>query len=183
VSWFKKNFIDECFPALLRHNGSGGGIIEVAPDTIILVDEDGNEVAAHLTDNEVDLTATTNDIRLGTTAITDNGVVRGEKDIPAYYTIEGWRKISAGSALKVSLYSDSCEYTKFQAIVCTFNTTVSDSVSAEKVSIDDKVYAVNSTVKLADVVVDSGNQAIDLSLTNNSDNPVIIRFFTYKEVH
>lgn len=183
MSWFKQNFIDECFPALLRHSGTGGSIVEIAPETIVLVDEDGNEVAAHLTENEVDLTATSNDIRLGVTAITDDGVVCGEKDIPAYYTIEGWRKIEAGSAMKIILYSDSYEYTKFQAIICAFNTTASDSVSAEKVSIDDKVYAVNSIVKLADVVVDSDNQAIDLSLINNSDNPVIIRFFTYKEVN
>lgn len=77
MSWFRQNFINECFPALLRHSGTGGGIIEIAPDTIILIDEDGNEVAAHLTDSEVELTATANDIRLGTTAITNDGVTHG----------------------------------------------------------------------------------------------------------
>lgn len=176
-------FINEAKHALNRHSGSGGGIVEIDPKTIILVDEAGNEATAVLTDEEVDLTATANDIRLGTVAVTDDGVTTGEKDIPAYYTVEGHKKIPAGSAMKIALYTDSCEYTKFQAIVCAFNTSSSDSVAAEKVAINDNVYAVNSTVKLADIVVDSENQTIDLSLVNESENPVLIRFFTYKEVY
>lgn len=152
-------------------------------NTMILVDEEGNEYPATLVDEEVTLTATANDIRLGTTAVTESGVIEGEKDIPAYYTIEGFEKIPAGSALKIKLFSDSYEYTKLQAIVCAFGGTIDNSVSAEKVSINGKVYAVNSTVELAEVAVDSENRAIDLSLINESDNPVVIRFFTYKEVY
>lgn len=184
MDWFSKLFIEEAKKALNRHNGSGGGgTTEVDPTTIILVDEDGTEMTAVLTDKEVDLNATANDIRLGTVAVTDEGVTEGTKDIPAYYTFEGFRKISAGSALKINLYSDLCEYTKFQALVCAFNTNTNDSVSTEKVSIEGKVYEVNSTTALADVTVDSENQAIDLSLVNDSDKPVVIRFFTYKEVY
>lgn len=183
MSWFKDLFIDEAKHALYRHSGTGGGIVEVAPDTIILVDESGNEVAAFLTEEEVDLTATANDIRLGTTAVTDDGVVEGSKFIPSYITSEGITKIPAGSDMKISFYSDTCEYTKFQAIICAFNTSYEDSVAAEKVVINDKLYEVNSTVELATVVVDSENQVIDLSFTNNGSDAVVIRYFTYKEVY
>ena len=185
MPWFEELFIEEAEKALQYHSGRGSGTVEVevAPDIIILVDEEGTEVAAYLTEEEVDLTATANDIRLGTTAVTNDGVVEGSKDIPAYYTIEGFKKIPAGSAMKFSLYSDSCEYTKFQAIICTYNTSSIDSVSAEKVSINNKVYAVNSTVELSNVVVDPDTQSIDLSLVNDNDHDVLIRFFTYKEVY
>lgn len=151
--------------------------------TYILVDENGNEVVGVMSKNEVVFDATANDIRAGKVAASATGVVTGEKEIPAYYTIEGFEKVPAGSDLKIQLFSDSCEYTKFQAIICAAGDTIDASVSAEKVSINGKVYAVNSTVELAEVAVDSENQAIDLSLINESDNPVVIRFFTYKEVY
>lgn len=151
--------------------------------TYILIDENGNEFPAVFVENETVFTATANDIRLGTIAATADGVTEGTKDIPAYYVMEGSQKIDAGSTLKISLFSDMCEFTKLQALVCAYNTSSSDSVSTEKVSINGKVYAVNSTVELAEVAVDSENQAINLSIDNESSEPVLIRFFTYKEVY
>lgn len=183
MSWFEDLFINEAKPALDRHRGIGGGLVEVAPDTIILVDEEGTEVAAYLTEEEVDLTATPNDIRLGTTAVTDDGVVEGTKYIPSYVTTEGFKVIPAGSAMKISFYSDMYDYTKFQAIICAYNTSAADSFAAEKVSINSKVYAVNSVEAIADVIVDSKNQAIDLTLVNENEKSVVIRYFTYKEVY
>lgn len=183
MSYFEDLFIEEAKKALEYHSGRGGSMIEVSPNTIVLVDEEGTEVTAVLTDKEVDLNATANDIRLGTTAVTDDGVTVGTKDIPAYYTIEGYEYIPAGSDMVINLFSDSCEYTKLQVIICTYNTSFDDSVSATKVCINDKMYNVNSTSELTSVVVDSVNQAIDLSLTNDSGKPVLIRFFTYKEVY
>lgn len=76
MDWFTKMFISEAKPALQRHSGSGG-TVEVIPDTLILVDENGVEVVAVMTDEEVDLTATANDIRLGVVAVTDEGIVTG----------------------------------------------------------------------------------------------------------
>ena len=183
MSWLEDLFINEAKPALHRHSGTGGGTVEVAPDTIILVDDNGTEVTAFLTEEEVDLTATANDIRLGTTAVTDDGFTEGTKVIPSYYTSEGFKVIPAGSEMKISFYSDLYDYTKFQAIICAYNTSAVDSVSAEKISINDKVYAVNSIVELADVVTDSKNQAINLSLINENEKSVVVRFFTYKEVY
>ena len=93
--------------------------------------------------------ATANDIRLGKVAATESGVTTGTKDIPAYHTTEGVEKIPAGSALTIPMFSDKCQYTKLQALICTFNTLVSDSVATEKVSIDGKVYNVGSTTVLS----------------------------------
>lgn len=163
----------ECYLKALCEKNAGS--------TYILVDSDGNEVVATLVDEATVFDATANDIRLGKVAATESGVTTGTKDIPAYHTTEGVEKIPAGSVLTIPMFSDKCQYTKLQALICTFNTLVSDSVATEKVSIDGKVYNVGSTTVLSEVSVDSVNQSINLSLMNDSDNPVVIRYFTYKE--
>lgn len=48
----------------------------------ILVDENGNEVTAVMVEAETDLTATANDIRLGTTAVTVDGITEGKLIVP-----------------------------------------------------------------------------------------------------
>ena len=163
----------ECYLKALCEKNAGS--------TYILVDSDGNEVVATLVDEATVFNATANDIRLGKVAATESGVTTGTKDIPAYHTTEGVEKIPEGSALTIPMFSDKCQYTKLQALICTFNTLVSDSVATEKVSIDGKVYNVGSTIVLSEVSVDSVNQSINLSLINDSDHPVVIRYFTYKE--
>lgn len=55
--------------------------------TYILVDENGNEVPAVYMGADTILTATANDIRLGTTAITDEGVTEGT--LKSAYNING----------------------------------------------------------------------------------------------
>lgn len=149
--------------------------------TYILVDEKGNEVAATLVDNETSFDATANDIRQGKVAATNSGVTVGTKEIPAYHTSEGFKKIASGQVLKIPMYSDLCQYTKLQLIICAFNTSSANSVSAEKIGINDKVYAVNSTDVLAEITVDIESQTILLGLTNESDTAVVVRYFTYKE--
>lgn len=52
------------------------------PETIILVDENGTECIALLTDEKVDITAYASDIRKGKTAITQNGITTGDAFIP-----------------------------------------------------------------------------------------------------
>lgn len=162
-------------------SGDGGPSIEIG-ETYIFVDEDGNDVTGVVSDEPVSLDATANDIRQGKTAATNDGVTLGEKIIPSYHTEEGLAFCSAGDRMKVSLYSDRCQYTKFQALVCTSNTSTQNSVATIMVSIDGQVYAVNSTESLAEVVVDAANQAIDLAVVNDGGSPVIIRYFTYKEI-
>lgn len=148
--------------------------------TYILVDESGNEVPAVLVDEEVDLTATPNDIRLGAVAVTDDGVVTGEKEIPSYNTIEGYKLIPAGSPIQITNIVN-CEYTKLLLVVCAWNTKMSDSVCTEKVVINDNVYEVRSAESISVVIVDPENEIIDLGITNESESPCVIRYITYKE--
>lgn len=150
-------------------------------NTFILVDENGNEIPAVLTKNEVDLTATTNDIREGVVAVTDDGVVTGEKEIPSYHTDEGYRIIRNGSPF--ILPHEYCDYTKLQIIICAYNTTLTNSVAASKVVIYDGVYNVGSTELVATVVKDIENGKIDLGITNKSGGTCILRYFMYKEIY
>lgn len=158
--------------------------LEVPPSTYILVGEDGTEYPAALVEEEVELTATSNDIRIGTTAITDTGVTYGEKVIPAYHTNEGIQIIPAGSRFVITSLKDLnlYDFTKLQAIICDYNTSLSDSVAALKVSINEKVYEVLDTVSIADVTRNDDEQIIDLGITNDSDTLKILRFITYKEI-
>lgn len=154
---------------------AAGTVIEDTTQTFILVDEDGNEVPAVLVDEEVTLTATANDIRINTTAVTEAGVTVGEKVIPAYHTTEGMVGILPGEAFAIERMGDDCDFTKLQAIFCT------DSVAAQNVCINTKVYAVNSTEVISDVTIDVNTQTINFGLVNNSTIPYILRYFTYRE--
>lgn len=150
-------------------------------NTYILVDEDGDEFPAVLTEEEVDLTATPNDIRLGAVAVTDDGVITGEKEIPVYICREGYRVITNES--KFTVPTDGYDYTKLQAIFCLFNTDMMDSVAAEKVAINDCVYSVQSVEPESTIVKDSENTRIDFGITNTSGKRYLLRYFTFKEEH
>lgn len=145
----------------------------------LLTDENGTEIPAVFVENEVVFTATANDIRLGTIAATEEGVTTGTKEIPAYHTTEGFAVVPSGSEFTISI--NRCEFTKLQAIVCPFNTCIDDSVAAEKVSINGKVYPVNSSESVATVSSDINNKTINLGVINNTDDLYIMRYFTYKE--
>ena len=159
--------------------GSGGSGIG---KTFILQDEDGNELVGVVVDQNTIFDATANDIRAGKVAATMEGVTTGEKDIPAYNTSEGYKLIPVGSTVKITNLKN-CEYTKLQVLLCKLNTQASDSVATEKVSIDGKVYAVNSTDAISTVTVEAANNAINLGITNDGEKPLIIRYFTYKEIY
>lgn len=158
--------------------GSGGAL----PSTFILVDEDGYEIPAVLTEEEVELTATANDIRKGTTAVTEDGVIIGEKDIPVYHTSEGYAIVTPGSQSRI-VAANNCEYTKLQALFCAFNTTPDDSVATDKVCINDSVYRVNSTELVSMVAVNAAAKEINFGVTNDSGKLQLIRFFMYKEIY
>lgn len=149
----------------------------------ILVDENGNEVPAVFVDNEPVFTATANDIRIGTVAVTDEGIIEGTKEIPAYHTSEGYRFVTNGSKFALPMVKDLHEYTKLQAIICPFDKSLNNSVAAEKVAIEDNVYSVQSTVSEAEITVSNEPDIIDFGMTNTSGKPYIIRYFTYKEIY
>lgn len=150
--------------------------------TYILVDESGNEIPAVLVDEEVELTATPNDIRMGSVAVTDDGVVTGTKEIPSYHVTEGAVLIPAGSNYSFRIpKKNRYDYTKLQAIICVFNNTISDSVNSEKVCINNKIYPVGSDVEISTITLNHDEQQILLGIVNDEDTPRVLRYFTYKE--
>lgn len=167
--------IEATFSSLLKVSGDDEELV------YLLVDETGVEHAAVLVDEPVTLTATTNDIRTGTTAVTEKGFVEGEKDIPAYHTTEGVQAIPSGKPLIIQMDGNKHQYTKLQVLICAFNSTLSKSVATQFVAINGNVYAVASDEKLATVTIDDENKQINLGITNNSEEPYVIRYFTYRE--
>lgn len=149
--------------------------------TFVLVDKDGNEYPAVYVDSDVLITATPNDIRKGITAITSEGVVTGEKEIPNYRAVEGGMLVEVGETMEIPVFSDMCEYTTLQGIICAYNTDMYDSVSAEKIVIDGSVYNVGSIQVVSEVEIDSAAQIIKLGLTNEADTDVVIRYMIIKE--
>ena len=160
---------------------SGVKMGEEEYDTYMLVYEDGTELPAVFVENEVTFTATENDIRKGTIAATAKGVTEGTKEIPAYHIQQGVRIIRPGKALDILLYSDKCQYTGLNVIVCKYVTDLEDSVSAVMVVINDKLYAVDSAVVISEVTVDTSAESIKLGIVNESDTSLLLRYMTYKE--
>lgn len=160
--------------------GEGGGLEQ----TIVIEDENGNKLVAVLVDEEVNFTATPNDIREGKVAVTDEGITVGEKFIPSYHTVQGYRIILAGKPLVVTGLKtyDLYDYTKLQAMICPYNTSIAKSVGAEMVSIDDNVYEVRSTDSLSILSKNHDDKTVDFGLTNELGTPCIIKYITYKEV-
>ncbi len=150
--------------------------------TYILVEAGGAEIPAFYVDTETKLTATTNDIRVGMTAVNGDGIVTGEKVIPSYNTLEGVAVVTNGSVVKIPTVTD-CEYTKLQALVCSYNTSIADSVSTKHVCIENYTYPVNSTIAASKVSVNTNDKSISFGITNNSGKLQIIRYFMYKEIY
>ena len=140
------------------------------------------EIMAVVVDEETIFDADVNDVRAGKVFATNNGVKVGTKNIPAYNTCAGYRIIAPNEEFKIVLSaSDLYDYTNLQCIICPFNTSVSDSVAADRVVIDGNLYEVNSSTVLSEVTKDATEKAIKLGITNDSSSSYIIRLFTYKE--
>ena len=98
------------------------------PDKVeycVTVDGENKAYAQLYGQEKVQLTATENDIRLGTAAITDSGYTEGSKDIPAYRSDTGRKIVQAGDKLTISTI-DTYDYTKMQVIVTDYNTNISE---------------------------------------------------------
>ena len=149
----------------------------------VTVDGENKTYATLYGEERAELTATPNDIRTGTVAITDDGLTTGEKDIPAYHTSQGYRLILANSEFAISNLpkKELYDYTKLQAMTMPFNGSLNNSVAVDRAVIEDKVYNVGSTEVVANVTKDDANKSILLGVINGS-TPAIVRYFTYKEV-
>lgn len=166
--------------------GNVVGCAITSPDTFIIQDENGKEYTAVMVEEEVDLNATANDIRKGLLAANNDGLVTGEKIIPAYHTFEGYKLVPKGSEVTLPNLDPSIssyDYTKLQAIICLYNTSLNNSVAADKVVILDNVYNVKSTDSISPITKNHENKSIELGIANDSDTVWIIRYFMYKEVN
>lgn len=166
-------------------NGNMVGASMLTPKSLILEDENGNSFVGVTVGEEAIFTADPKtDIREGTIAATDQGVVTGEAIIPNYETSTGTKIIRANSQFQMTLTKhDTYDYTQLQCIICLYNSSMSNSVAAEWVVIGDNVYGVNSTTAIATTSKDSENKSINFNFTNTSDNIYVIRYFTYKELY
>lgn len=150
--------------------------------TVILTDENGNEITGVVTGSEVIFTATDNDVREGMVYASDSGVSTGTKDIPIYRTTAGFWSVLPGESFAIPLSGfNKYDYTKLQCIITPFNTKFADSVAAEKVVINDSVYPTGSTEKISDVTKNAETKSIDLNITNTTESNYYIRYFTYRE--
>lgn len=153
-----------------------------ALNTVLLEDENGNEIATGVVVGEKTIfTATQSDVKVGKIFASDEGVQEGT-DTKIYRTEIGSCAISPNESFSIPFKQyDQYNYTKFSAMISGFNTTVSDSTSVVKVVINDAVYAVNSTVKLADVTKNTLTKSIDLNIINDTNSTYVIHYSTYKE--
>lgn len=163
-------------------NGNAVGGITGYGKTFILEDESGNQLIGTVVEDLTVFDADPlTDIRVGKKAVTDVGVVVGQKDIPAYHTTQGHKIIPNGS--EFVLYIPNYDYTKLQAIICSFNTSADSSVSAEQVVINDSLYNVQSTTAISVIQKDNSNACINFGFTNTSGSHCLLRYFTYKEIY
>lgn len=183
LGWFDRLFVNEAKKALDARKlfGTGSGESDDDTNAYILIDESGNNIPAVLVSEEQVFTATANDIREGSVAATEAGVTVGTKEIPSYIVSEGVVVILPGEKFLIPLPGDKCNYTELQAILCKFNTSVTNSVESDMVSIKSNVYAMNSGDSISTVTSDESNGLIDLGITNDSNNIYVVRYFSYKE--
>lgn len=152
--------------------------------TVIIEDADGNQMTGVVTGNEVIFTATDNDVREGMVYASDEGVSTGTKVIPSYHTVRGTKAVKNGDSLSITTLTSNnkYDYTQLQIIVCVYNSSISNSVAAEMVGIDNNVYNVKTTEVLSSITKNHDSKSIDLNITNNTGNTLLIRYLTYKEV-
>ena len=162
-------------------SGSLVGMYSSIGKTLVLVDTDGNEVTGVITENVQIFDATPADVKIGKTFVSDEGILEGT-DTKTYRTYHANYLIFPGENFSIPIAQyDQYAYTKFQAMISVFNTTLLDSTSVSAVSIHNAVYNVNSTDKLSDVTINAETKSIELNIANDTDDIYVINFNTYKE--
>lgn len=161
-------------------SGNMVGMYSTFGKTLVLVDEDGNEITGVITENVQVFDATPADVKIGKIFAGDEGVKEGTAK--TYRTTCGRIGIAPGELAVIPLSKyNSYDYTELQCIISEFNTTLLNSVSAIKVVINDKIYVVNSINSVADVTKDVDSKSINLNFINDGENDIVIHFFTYRE--
>ena len=149
--------------------------------TLVLVDEAGNELTGVITENVQILDATPADVKIGKTFAGDEGILEGT-DTKTYRTTQGMQGVPVGASISIPLsHYDQYDYTKFQCIITSFNTNLTNSTAAIKISLNDNIYNVGSTDVLSSISKNAENKTIDLNIVNDTGNIVVVNYMTCKE--
>ena len=151
--------------------------------TLTFVDEAGVELTGIVVDQETLFTAGDNDVRVGLVYAGDSGVSTGTKDIPGYRTTAGRMLVAPGEAFSIPLMDfDKYDYTVFHCMISLVDTSdMNNSVNTNRIALNDCIYEVNSTNKLADITKNIDTKSVDLNITNDTENYYFIYYFTYRE--
>lgn len=145
----------------------------------VLTNADGTQkVYAQLSSKEpVTLTAKANDIRLNTSAITNDGYTEGTKDIPAYFSMYGKKIVYENE--EATLTNHETDYKNLMVTITPFNSSLDESVEVTYASIDDSMYEAKSTTKISDITVDLDTETIHFGVTVTELS--VLRYFVVRK--
>lgn len=156
----------------------GNAVGGTAPiKTLIMVDENGDEITGVVTGSEVIFDATPADVRLGKTFASNEGVQVGERVIPPYCASYGSMVIPANGEAIITV--PEYEYSYLMVTICPYNIDEAQSAIPTYVSVGDAMYAAASGTKIADIAVDTDNEQINLGVTVNEES--VLRYCVIKE--
>lgn len=163
--------------------GTYAGLIDTLENeeqiSYVLTNADGSAraYAVKSAEEAITLTATENDIRLNTTAITNIGYTEGQKDIPAYHTQTGKKLVLAGAPVEITL--EDYDFLHMHAMLCEYDTSIINSVLVYANVVEGVVYEANTANKLADITVDGDTKTISLGIT--ADKKSVLRYFLIRK--
>lgn len=148
--------------------------------TYALTNADGTQKAYAVLEGStpITLTATNNDIRTGTSAITNTGYTEGTKDIPSYYSTYGTRFVTAGNEAVIDNFEEY-DYKNLMVTIAPFNFSINESTAIKYVSVENAMYEANNTAKLSDITIDATNKRVNLGFTVNELS--VLRYFIVRE--
>jgi len=143
----------------------GNAVGGTAPiKTLIMTDEDGNEITGVVTGSEVIFDATPADVRIGKKFASNEGIQVGELVVSSSY---GSIVLSANS--EAAIPAPEYEYSHLMVTICRYDTNEEQSVVPMYVSVGDAMYDAISGTKLSDIAVDTENGQINLGITVNEE--------------
>lgn len=128
-------------------------------------------------EEKVDLTATANDIREGSVAVVNSGVITGEKFIPPYVAAYGTKFALADSEATLDGYETN--YNQIMLSLAPYDSSINASTAVNYISIGDSLYEVGTGTKVSDITKDVDNDQIFLGITPTAKS--VLRFFVVRE--
>ena len=153
------------------HGNAVGGTAPIK--TLIMVDDDGNELTGVITGSEVIFDATPADVRMGKTFAGNDGIQVGEMVVSQSY---GSVMLPANS--EAVIVTPEYEYSYLMVTICRYDTNEAQSVVPMYVSVGNAMYDASSGTKLSDIAVDVDSEQINLGITVNEE--AVLRYCVVK---